>query len=191
MAKELRSFLPKDRDAWRRWLERNHLGEEGVWLVFYKKNSGKRRFNYDEALEEALCFGWIDSIIRRIDDETYCQKFTPRKKGSNWSERNKQKVRMLIREGKMNSAGMSRTGSWIGETEIKLPAKPEAGGVPEYILRSLAAHAKAEENFIRLAPGYKRLYVRWVDSAKREETRRRRLAEMIGRLEANRKLGMK
>ena len=105
MAKELRSFLPKDRDAWRRWLERHHLREEGVWLVFFKKNTGKRRFSYEEALEEALCFGWIDSTIRRIDDETYCQKFSPRKNGSKWSERNKGKVRMLDSGGENDRGG--------------------------------------------------------------------------------------
>jgi uncharacterized protein YdeI (YjbR/CyaY-like superfamily) len=191
MAKKIGSFLPKDRDAWRRWLERRHLKEEGVWLVFFKKNTGKRRFSYEEALAEALCFGWIDSKIRTIDDETYCQRFSPRKNGSQWSERNKGKVRMLVREGKMTAAGMSKAASWIGETESKPPPKPEPLSVPEYILQSLAVHEKAKENFLCLAPGYRRLYIRWVDSAKREETRRRRLAEMIGLLEENRKLGMK
>ena len=183
--------MPKDRDAWRRWLERNHRREEGVWLVFYKKNCGRRRFSYEEALNEALCFGWIDSTIRRIDEETYGQRFTPRKNVSKWSERNKQKVRMLIRDGKMTAAGMSKVGAWIGDRENAAPRETRADEIPDFIRKALAENQAAGSNFSLLAPGYRRLYVRWVVSAKREETRRRRLAEMIGLLEANRKLGMK
>ena len=183
--------MPKNRNAWRRWLERNHRREEGVWLIFYKKNRSKRRFSYEEALDEALCFGWIDSTIRRIDDDTYGQRFTPRKNGSKWSERNKQKVRMLVRDGKMTTAGMSKVGSWIGDKENAAPPETRIDEIPDFIRKALAENQAAGSNFSLLAPGYRKLYVRWVDSAKREETRHRRLAEMIGLLEANRKLGMK
>src|SRR5213075_1383965 len=90
-----------DRDAWRAWLEENHARENEVWLVYYKKQSGRPRIPYDDAVEEALCFGWVDSIVKKIDEEKFAQKFTPRRDWTKWSELNKRRLRKLIREGRM------------------------------------------------------------------------------------------
>jgi uncharacterized protein YdeI (YjbR/CyaY-like superfamily) len=96
-----------DREAWRDWLVRNHGTEKEVWLTLYKKNSGRRGVSYDAAVEEALCFGWIDSAIRGVDGESYAQKFTPRKPGSRWSDSNRARMRRLIDEGRMTEAGLA------------------------------------------------------------------------------------
>src|SRR5437764_14552104 len=106
MATELRSYYAKNRKAWRSWLKKHHKTEPGVWLIYYKKNSGKSRVSYDDAVEEALCFGWIDSIIKPIDEEKYMQKFTPRKTKSVWSALNKRRVEQLIANNLMADAGL-------------------------------------------------------------------------------------
>jgi uncharacterized protein YdeI (YjbR/CyaY-like superfamily) len=95
-----------DRTAWREWLEKNHSGKTGVWIVFFKKKTGKPSLSYEDAVEEALCFGWIDSLVKRVDEESYVQKFTPRKAASTWSASNKKRVQKMIRQGRMTPAGM-------------------------------------------------------------------------------------
>src|SRR5437667_4374542 len=107
MVAELKTFYPKDRKAWRQWLQKHHAKEPGVWLIYYKKNSGKSRVAYDEAVEEALCFGWIDSIMKPIDDDKYMQKFTPRKVKSVWSALNKKRVEKLMEQNLMEPAGLA------------------------------------------------------------------------------------
>ncbi|MDA4112428.1 MAG: cupin domain-containing protein [Thaumarchaeota archaeon] len=104
-----------DREGWRDWLSQNHKSEREVWLVLYKKGAGRRGASYDEAVEEALCFGWIDSIIRKIDGESYAQRFTPRKPGSNWSASNLARINKLIRENRMTASGLAAIG--VKETE--------------------------------------------------------------------------
>lgn len=101
-----------DRDAWRAWLEKNYDTEKEIWLIYYKKHTGKPRIPYDDAVEEALCFGWIDSTVKRVDDEKFAQKFTPRKNKSNWSDLNKKRAKKMIREGRMTKAGFLKTCSW-------------------------------------------------------------------------------
>ena len=88
----------KDRKEWREWLSKNHNIEAGIWLVYYKKETGRTSIEYDDSVEEALCFGWIDSIIKKIDEEKYVRKFTPRKPNSRWSESNKRRVEKMIKE---------------------------------------------------------------------------------------------
>ena len=95
------------RDEWRAWLAEHHDTEREVWLVSYKKHTGRPQIPYDDAVEEALCFGWIDSLVKTIDDERFAQKFSPRKGKSNWSESNKRRVRKLVREGRMTEAGLA------------------------------------------------------------------------------------
>lgn len=181
-----------NRDDWRQWLEQNHDAAKEVWLIYYKKHTGKPRVPYDEAVEEALCYGWIDSIIKRIDDETFCQKFTPRKGTSQWSESNKKRVEKLIREGKMTEIGLAkieaakRTGKW----EKPVTSRQEFEMPPE-LVEALATNKEAGENFDKLAPSHQRQYVGWVASAKKEETRKKRVKEAIELLEQNRKLGMR
>ncbi len=180
------------RDDWRAWLRRNHDTEKEVWVIYYKKHTGKPSIPYDDSVEEALCFGWVDSIIKRIDDEKFARKFTPRKAKSSWSEANKRRARRMMREGKMTEAGLGKireaekSGEWF-----RIPPARRELVIPPYVKAALARNKKALENFNNLAKSYKRQYVGWITSAKREETRKRRLAEAIRLLEKNEELGMK
>jgi len=161
-------------------------------LVYSKKHSGKPSIPYEDSVEEAICFGWIDGIIKKIDDERYARKFLPRRSGSRWSESNKTRAERMIREGRMTAVGMAKVneakenGEWF-----KAHAIPKDLVIPAFIEEALAKNKKANENFNRLAESYRKLYVRWISSAKRQETRLRRLEEAIGLLEQNKKLGLK
>lgn len=185
------SLYVAGRDEWRVWLDKNYSIKSEVWLIFYKKHTGKLCVSYGDAVDEALCFGWIDSIVKRVDDERYLRKFTPRKRGSVWSEVNKRRVRRLIREGRMTEAGLAmvkeakESGEWF-KRRVRNALK-----IPPFMEEALATNKKALENFNELKPSYRRNMVGWILSAKREETRRRRLAEAIGVLERGEKLGLK
>lgn len=181
-----------NRKDWRKWLEINHASETEIWLVYYKKHTGKDRIPYDDAVEEALCFGWIDSIIERIDDEKYAQKFTPRKDKSNWSESNKKRVKLLISQNKMTEAGLAKTmkaketGKW--DENIRFPEMHE---LHPGFRHELDKNPIAKKNFNHYAPSYKKQFIGWISAAKREETRNKRIKEAIGLLEKNKKLGLK
>jgi uncharacterized protein YdeI (YjbR/CyaY-like superfamily) len=181
-----------NREDWRQWLEKNHDKEKEVWLIFYKKHTAKLRVHYDDAVEEALCFGWIDSIVKRIDDEKYAQKFTPRKPGSKWSQLNKKRVEKMIKEDRMTEAGLAlinaakKSGKWE-----QFISQPKELIIPPVVITALSANKKAWENFNNLAPSYQRQYVGWITTAKKEETRQRRLNEAIILLEQGKKLGLK
>jgi len=181
-----------NREDWREWLEKNHDKEKEVWLIFYKKHTGQPRVLYDDAVEEALCFGWIDSIIKRIDDEKYAQKFTPRKPDSKWSELNKKRVKKMIQEDRMTEAGLAlinaakKSGKWE-----QVISQPKELNIPPGIKDALSANKKAWENFNNLAPSYKKQYIGWITTAKKEETRQRRLKEAVEVLAQGKKLGLK
>ncbi|MCK4320636.1 YdeI/OmpD-associated family protein [Candidatus Bathyarchaeota archaeon] len=181
-----------NRDDWRAWLRKNYDTKKEVWLIYYKRHTGKPRIPYDGAVEEALCFGWIDNLVKKIDDEKFAQKFTPRKGKSKWSEANKKRARKMIKEGKMTKAGLAkiREAKSNGEWFKTAPVKKELV-IPAYIKKAFATNEKALDNFNNLANGYKRQLVGWITSAKRGETRKRRLTEAIRLLEQNKKLGMK
>jgi uncharacterized protein YdeI (YjbR/CyaY-like superfamily) len=172
----------------------NHESEQVVWLIHYKKHTGKPSLPYNDAVEEALCFGWIDSLVRRIDEERYMQKYTPRKKKSTWSKHNVRRVEKMIAEGKMKSRGMElydfarENGLLPDMDEDKGKGLPEA---PDYLKQAMELNPAAEKNFNNLAPTYKLQFVGWISDAKKEETRRRRLKEAIDLLAAGKKLGMK
>ena len=181
-----------NKDDWRAWLRKHHDTKKEVWLIYFKRHTGKSRIPYDDAVEEALCFGWIDSIVQKIDNEKFAQKFTPRKGKSKWSELNKRRARKMIKEGKMTKAGLAKireaknSGEWLKTASVKKELV-----IPSYIRKALATNKKALDNFNSLANSYKRNFIGWITSAKREETRRRRLMEAIRLLEQNKKLGMK
>jgi uncharacterized protein YdeI (YjbR/CyaY-like superfamily) len=181
------------RGEWRDWLKAHGGKEKEVWLVFYKKHTGLAQLAYDDAVEEALCVGWIDSIVKRLDDETYARKFTPRNLGSQWSELNIRRARKMIAAGLMTAAGLALIDPALLRRRTAKPRTVPDGkeAIPAYIVDALAADDKAAVFFAGLAPSYRRLYVRWVGSAKKEETRRKRLAEMVATLHAGRKLGLK
>jgi uncharacterized protein YdeI (YjbR/CyaY-like superfamily) len=180
-----------NRDEWRAWLARHHASETEVWLIYYKKQSGWPRIPYDDAVEEALCFGWIDSLVKRIDDERFAQKFTPRRDCSKWSALNKRRVRKLIREGRMTEAGLAKID--LAALDEEPPAKPSRSdpGLPLFVKQALRASPTVWKNFQNLAPSQRRLYVGWILHAKKEETRQRRLAEAVSLLEQNKELGLK
>ena len=176
------------RESWRAWLERHHADKGPVWLVFYKKHTGRAGISYDEAVEEALCFGWIDSLIKRLDDRSYARKFTPRTDTHRWSETNLQRVARLKAAGLMTPAGLAKIAAGV---QAALPPAKTTQGVPEFIQDALAANTAALAFFSRLAPSHQRNVVGWICAAKRDETRRRRLAEALELLAQGKTLGMK
>ena len=182
------------REEWRAWLAVNYATESEVWLIFRKKHSGLRSIPYEAAVEEALCFGWIDSLIKRLDDDRYARKFTPRSEGSVWSELNKERARKMIREGRMTQAGLVliRAAKVSGEWGLKR-SKPHISvqGLPTELRDALACEPGAEEAFRKLPPSYKKQYVLWIASAKKPETRQRRTQEAIRKLRRGERLGLK
>ncbi len=183
-------FYAADREEWRAWLEKNHAIANEVWLLYYKRHTGRPRVPYDDAVEEALSFGWIDGMIRRIDDATYAQRFTPRRRGSTWSDLNKLRVARLVREGRMTPAGLAKVDFDLPDPHA--PRQPrEALPLPDWLKQELQSSPRAWANFERLPPSARRNYIGWISAAKREETRGRRLREAIELLERNERLGMK
>jgi uncharacterized protein YdeI (YjbR/CyaY-like superfamily) len=146
-----------DRKEWRRWLKKNHRLAKEIWLVYYKKSSGKPRIPYNDAVEEALCFGWIDSNVRTIDEERFAQRFSPRNPKSAYSPANQERLKRLIAEGKVDKtvlAGMA-----------KLPAGRLV--VADDILEAIKADKKAWTNYRKLSPGYKRIRIGFIEGARR------------------------
>ncbi len=172
-------FLATSRAEWREWLARNHATAPGVWLVTYKKGSGKPHLGYDDLVEEALCFGWIDSRANTVDDERSKLMVTPRKAGSGWSRVNKERIARLLAGGLMTPAGMARIetaqadGSWSALDEV------EAMIVPPDLDAALRADPKALAGWHRFAPSVKKPLLLWVTSAKRPETRANRVAATV------------
>ena len=175
----------RTRAAWRAWLAKHHAVKREIWLIYHKQGSGKPRVPYGEAVEEALCYGWIDTTVKTIDAERYAQRFTPRKKGSNWSTPNLIRVKRLVQQGLMTPAGA-----------VPLPSRRAAKGfhakhekrltgstvAPRDLSAALRKDAEAARHWKVLTAGYRRLYVRWITDAKRPETRARRIAASVGRL---------
>jgi uncharacterized protein YdeI (YjbR/CyaY-like superfamily) len=180
-----------DRSHWRQWLDENHDSAKEVWLVFYHKKSGKPSMAYNDAVEEALCFGWIDSIIKKLDEERYMQKFTPRRADSKWSESNLKRVERLISDGLMTEAGMALIVSLDSlRKRISEPSR-FATELPPELKRHLYKNRKAWASFQKLPPSHKKQYVGWVTSAKRNETKISRLKEAMHYLERQEKLPLK
>jgi len=181
----------KNRAQWRAWLEKHHASESGIWLVYFKKHTGKPTVVYEEAVQEALCFGWIDSLVKRIDDRRYKQKYTPRRAKSTWSPANKKRVALLVDGGLMTPAGQAkieaakRDGSWNSLDELY-----RDDTVPEELHAALAENDTARRNFEKLAPSHLRQYLAWLQSAKRPATREKRIGEIVARVAANRKPGI-
>ena len=181
------SVEARDRTAWRAWLRHHHTTSSGVWLVYYKKGSGIPSVNYAEAVEEALCFGWIDSKIHAVDSLRYRQIFTPRKPGSTWSKLNKRRIATLIRGKRMTAAGMAKItaarkdGSWKSLDEV------ENLRMPAELTRALAANTQARRYFEEFSESTRKLIIRWVTQAKRPDTRLRRIRETVRLASLNKK----
>lgn len=178
-------FHPQDRDEWRDWLESNHETSKGVWLVSWKKATGKPRLTYDEAVEEALCFGWIDSRPNKLDDERSMLWFTPRNPGSVWSRINKQRIEKLVDTGRIAPAGTAlveaakRDSSWTSLDRV------EDLIVPSDLEEALQASPDAQQYFTSFAPSVKKPLLWWIESAKRPETRARRIRRVVESAERN------
>jgi uncharacterized protein YdeI (YjbR/CyaY-like superfamily) len=171
----------KKRDQWRKWLLDNHEKEKDIWLIYYKKHTGKESIPYNDAVEEALCFGWIDSIVKRIDEDKNAQRYSPRKKNSFLSATNKERVRKLIKEGKMTDAGLS----------IIKEKYEEKFFMPKDILESIMQNKIAYTNFKKFPKSYIRIRIGWIDdSRKRPEEFKKRLEYFIKKTEKNKKFGM-
>jgi len=183
----------KNSDEWREWLQEHYQTKKEIWLIFYKKHTGKPGIPYDDSVEEALCFGWIDSIIKKIDDEKYSRKFTPRKKDSNWSALNITRAKKMINEGKMTDAGLAHYKQVKNDSKriVHENLAEKDLIIPEDLNEALAKNEKARHNFINFAFSYKRNYVSWITSAKREETRAKRIKEAVELIEQNVKNLMK
>ena len=183
----MKTFVARTPDQWREWLHEHHDSEAEVWLVFHKQHTGLASIAYEDAVDEALCFGWVDSLIKRLDDSRYARKFTPRKADSRWSTTNRKRYAALKASGRLKPAGLTRAPTRRGyDTPPRLPSK-----VPPYIQAALRKHPAALRTFEGLAPSHRRRYVGWIDSEKQEETRARRLKEAIRLLAAGKPLGLK
>jgi len=183
----------KNRAEWRTWLVEHHDRETEIWLVYYKKGTGVASIDYESSVEEALCYGWVDSIIKKIDDRKYARKFTPRKDESKWSPSNIKRVKKLIKEGKMTEFGLQKvetakqSGKWDDPVQsLKLSFEMQ----PEFA-RALKENERAKETFENLAPTYQNQYLGWIEVAKRQETKQKRIEESIRLLSEGKKLGLK
>jgi uncharacterized protein YdeI (YjbR/CyaY-like superfamily) len=186
MATELMTLQVRNRQQWRTWLGKHHASSPGVWLVFYKDHTGVKSMNYEDSVREALCFGWIDSLIKRLDDDRYTRKFTPRQPTSRWSGINRKRWMELEKAGLLTSAGVA-----AAPTDNTYAPRPRIPQLPAYIAKALKANAKAWDCFQQLAPTYRRHFVAWIHTAKRTETRDKRMRESIALLAAGKKLGLK
>jgi uncharacterized protein YdeI (YjbR/CyaY-like superfamily) len=177
-------------DQWRDWLAKHNASESEVWLIFFKQHTGKKSIAYKDVLDEALCFGWVDSLVKRLDERRFARKFTPRRADSRWSAINRKRYAELKSAGRLKPAGIGRPpsdrGYDPGPPWLAMPAKP-----PAYIQAALRKHPTASRHFEALAPSQRRRYFAWIESAKRQETKLRRLKEAIRLLENGKELGLK
>ena len=181
----------KNKNEWRKWLEANHKNIKEVWLVHHKKSSSKKSINHIEAVEEALCFGWIDSKLKKIDEERFILKYSPRKPKSVWSRINKEKAEAMIISGKMTQAGLEKIeeakkhGIWDTAYTNKVKER-----IPSDLKQALLEDDKAWDAFQHFANSYRNMYCGWVKAAKTKETRQKRIAEVVKRSRQKKKPGM-
>jgi uncharacterized protein YdeI (YjbR/CyaY-like superfamily) len=189
---QVKKVFAKNRDEWRSWLKKHHDSAREIWLVFYKKATGIPSVSYPESVEEAICFGWIDGLKKRIDEETYTQRFSPRRRNSRWSPTNIQCAKKLIAAGKMTDAGLKafEQRKYYPVASLQTRAAEEPSLTPD-ILRALKKNKKAWKNYNNLAPSHQKRYIQWIAAARREDTRKRRLRETVQALEMNEKPGIK
>lgn len=186
----MKTYDARTRERWTQWLAQNHASESEIWLIFYKKHTGKPSIDYKDALDAALCYGWIDSLIKRIDADRYARKFTPRKPDSNWSSINVKRYKELKAAGNLAPPGLARGPE--GRPIVDGPP-PDVfpTGFPAYIRKALKQDGRAWTSFEALLPSQRRRYINWIDTAKREGTKQSRLRQAIALLRTGKKLGLK
>jgi uncharacterized protein YdeI (YjbR/CyaY-like superfamily) len=176
--KDIKTFYPKSQAEWRAWLEENHITEYSVWVIYYKKYLGKPTISWSEAVDEALCFGWIDSLKKKIDEERSIQFFSKRKPKSTWSKINKEKVKVLSKNGQMVKAGhkciemAKENGYW------NILDTVEALIIPDDLEIAFASHLNAKEYFLGLSKSLQKQILTWIVLARREDTRQNRITEI-------------
>ena len=183
-----KKFNPTSRKDWRAWLKKNHKKEKLIWLIHHKRHTNKPFISHRESLEEAICFGWIDTIIKRIDHNTFARCFVRRTEKSRWSGNTLSYAQKMIKEKKMAAEGLKRYKEGLKKPSLDLgiPKNPE----PQKDLLEALQKKKMLERFHAFAPSYKRYYVRWIERAKRPETRKKRINLVVQRCAINKKPGL-
>lgn len=177
--REIETFCPANRKEWRKWLIKNHQAKDSVWLVCFKSKANKPTISWSESVEEALCFGWIDSIRKTLDGESFTQFFSKRKPKSGWSKINKAKVELLIEKGLMAQAGLDsinrakENGSWVILDEI------EELIIPDDLEQGFKSKPESKDFFLSLSKSVKKAMLQWITLAKRPETRQKRIVEIV------------
>jgi uncharacterized protein YdeI (YjbR/CyaY-like superfamily) len=182
-----------NRKQWRAWLAKNHRSATEIWLVYYKKHSGKPRIPYNDAVEEALCYGWIDSTLKPQDEECYAQRFSPRRKNSKLSEMNKERVRRLIKAKKMTRFGLEGIQHHMEKNPKKSSALQNLKNItlPKDILKFLKSDPVVWKNFEKFPESYKRIRIGWIDASRlRPEEFKKRLQYFLKMTAKNKKFGM-
>lgn len=178
----------RNRNEWRKWLEKNHRKEKEVWLIHYKKHAGKIGIQLEEAVEEAICFGWIDGKLKKVDKERFILRYSPRKANSVWSKLNRERAEKMMKARKMTTAGLSvieeakKSGSWN-----KAYTSLKRDRIPSDLRRALAKDKRALDNFQSFANSHRNLYIHWITSAKTDETRRERIEKVVKQALQNKK----
>ncbi|MCC9070321.1 YdeI/OmpD-associated family protein [Flavobacterium sp. F-65] len=179
MAKEVETYCPQSRTEWRQWLENNYQSKHSVWLVYYTKKSKLPSISWSEAVDEALCFGWIDSTKKKVDDSSFIQYFSKRKPKSIWSKINKEKIQLLIDSKRMTKAGFEsvevakKNGSWTVLDEV------EELIIPEDLEKVFKKHKDSKDYFLSLSKSTRKIMLSWIVLAKRQETRQKRINEVV------------
>ena len=186
MAGSLITLDVRTRKQWRQWLAKHHASSPGIWLVRHKQHTRIKTMAYEDLVREALCFGWVDSLIKRLDDDRYAIKVTPRKPTSKWSDINRKRWNELKAAGLLAAAGLAAVPT--GNTYAPHPPIPE---LPDYVAKAFKTNLIAWRHFQALAPTHRRDFVVWIHTAKWPETRERRIRESIELLAAGKKLGLK
>ena len=176
----------RSRAQWRVWLRKHHAASDGVWLVYYKQHTGVKSVDYDDSVCEALCYGWVDSLIKSLDADRYARKFTPRRAGSKWSDSNRTRWKALAAKGLLSAAGLA-----AAPTANRAVRPSIAARTPAFISGAFKANAKAWRTFQQLPKHRRREFVVWISMAKRPETRAKRIAESLRLLAAGKPLGLK
>ncbi len=179
MTKEIETFYPQSRAAWRQWLEENHESKQFIWLVYYTKKSNIPSLSWREAVDEALCFGWIDSTRKKVDDSSSIQYFSKRKPKSIWSKINKEIVQTLIDNNQMTKAGFEsiaiakENGSWIILDEV------EELIIPKELEIAFTKHSGSKDYFLSLSKSTRKIILSWIALAKRQETKEKRINQIV------------
>ena len=176
-----------NRKDWRSWLAKHHKNKKEIWLIYYKKHSGKPRIPYNDAADEALCYGWIDSIIKKIDEERFTQRFTPRKPKSNLSQMNKERIRELIKSQKMTEWGLKAV-AHVFDPDTD---DPDDFIIPLEILKALQANKDAWKYFQKMSPLYQRIRIAYIDGYRQHDVNmyRKKLAHFIEKTAQNKRIG--